>query len=62
MKGKVGTIVNLPLDAEMSRLLAEAIAEVIREGYGIVELDVTPQAVKIAKKSIRRVPWPKKQN
>jgi hypothetical protein len=59
MKENVETTIRVPLDEEMSLVLARAIAETIREGYGVVEIDITPQAVKIARKSIKRIPWPK---
>jgi hypothetical protein len=59
MKENVETTIRIPLDEEMSLVLARVIAETVRDGYGVVEIDITPQAVRIARKTIKRIPWPK---
>ncbi len=59
MKENVETTIRIPLDEEMSLVLARVIAETVRDGYGVVEIDITPQAVRIARKIIKRIPWPK---
>lgn len=57
----VGTHVRLPLSAEMTAMLLKALQDTIAEGYGTVEICITPQAVKIAQKSEQRFTW-KTQN
>lgn len=53
----VGTHVRVPLDAEMADALIKALLKTLREGYGTVEILITPQAVKIAQRSEQRFPW-----
>jgi len=53
----VGTHVRLPLSPEMTMVLVKAIQDTILEGYGTVEICITPQAVKIAKESEQRFTW-----
>lgn len=57
----VGTHVRLPLSQEMTMMLLKVLQDTISEGYGTVEICITPQAVKIAKKSEQRFTW-KTQN
>jgi hypothetical protein len=53
----VGTHVRLPLSEEMTRTLLKALLDTLSEGYGTVEICITPQAVKIAQKSEQRFTW-----
>jgi hypothetical protein len=45
----------------MTAVLLKVLQDTISEGYGTVEICITPQAVKIAKKSEQRFTW-KTQN
>jgi hypothetical protein len=54
---QTGTHVLLPLSEEMARALIEAIRDTLADGYGTVQIQVTPQAVKIAKTRESRFTW-----
>lgn len=53
----VGTHVRLPLTPDMTMVLLKALQDTLEEGYGTVEICITPQAVKIARKSEQRFAW-----
>lgn len=58
---QTGTHVLLPLNEEMARALIEAIRNTLEDGYGTVQIQVTPQAIKIAHTKESRFTWKTRQ-
>ena len=52
-----GTNVLLPLNTQMTEILKRLLYRAVTDGYGQIEITITPQMVKIVDRTEHRLPW-----